>query len=197
MTRLGFIVEGHGETEALPTLVRRIVDWSQCPELELLPPFRSKKPAIVDDDELAALVRFQRDKLGGAGVMLISCDADQDCPANLGPSRVEVAREVAPDCLVSAVLPKVEFEAWFLGSLESLRGVRGIKHDAVSPEDPEAVRDAKGALSQVMQGSRAYSPTADQPALAAEFDITASRERCPSLDKLCRDIERLIGPLAI
>ncbi len=38
-------------------------------------------------------------------------------------------------------------------------------------------------------GGRAYLDTTDQPALMAKLDIAAARLRCPSLDKLLRDLE--------
>jgi hypothetical protein len=91
------------------------------------------------------------------------------------------------------VLAKSEFEAWFLGSLESLRGVRGLAGTAVSPERPEEIRDAKGYLTRQMTGGRTYVEVDDQPALAARFDWQLARQRCPSLDKFLRDVERLLA----
>ncbi|MBM4466711.1 MAG: DUF4276 family protein [Chloroflexi bacterium] len=96
----------------------------------------------------------------------------------------------------SDVLAKSEFEAWFLGSLESLRGVRGLAEAAVSPERPEDIRDAKGYLSRQMTGGRTYVEVDDQPALADRFDLQLARQRCPSFDKFIRDVESLVAALA-
>jgi hypothetical protein len=58
--------------------------------------------------------------------------------------------------------------------------------------NPESIRDAKGFLTRNMPGSRAYSETADQPALAAVFDIQTARSRSDSFDKCCREVRRLL-----
>lgn len=73
------------------------------------------------------------------------------------------------------------------------RGQRGIREDAESPADPEAVRDAKGALSQRMRGNRGYVATDDQPALLASMDLDLASKRSPSFAKLRRDLAALVG----
>ena len=96
---------------------------------------------------------------------------------------------------VAVVFAKSEFEAWFLGSLESLRGVRGLAETSVPPEKPEEIHDAKGYLTRQMMGERTYIEVDDQPALAAEFDLQLARQRCPSFDKFIRDVETLLTKL--
>lgn len=83
---------------------------------------------------------------------------------------------------------KQEFENWFLMAARSLRGHRGLPSDLEPPSEPEAVRDAKGWLSQRMPDR--YSETLDQPALAAVFDWREAAV-LPSFDKLLRDLVRL------
>ena len=91
---------------------------------------------------------------------------------------------------MALVLANRELEAWFLGAKESLRGIRGIRRDAVTPANPEAIRGAKERLSVNMQGRR-YIATDDQPALAHAFDLGAAEAKCPSFAKLVRDVTRL------
>jgi len=62
--------------------------------------------------------------------------------------------------------------------------------DIASPEHPESIRGAKEWLSKRMQPGKAYSPTADQAALAASLDLQAAR-RAPSFDKFYREVVRL------
>jgi hypothetical protein len=97
------------------------------------------------------------------------------------------------DLSASVILAKREFEGWFLGSLESLRGVRGIIDDVVSPSHPEEISGAKERMSQFMAGNRTYVAIDDQPALASKFDLNLARNKCPSFDKFRRDFERLIS----
>jgi hypothetical protein len=74
--------------------------------------------------------------------------------------------------------------------MDSIAGRRGISPDATGPEDPEAIRDAKGWLSSRMGLTKSYRETLDQPALSAVFDLDAAR-RAPSFDKMWRDVVSL------
>lgn len=89
--------------------------------------------------------------------MLVLLDADDDCPAELGPELLRRAAE-ATQLPVRVVLPKIEIEAWVLSRIESVRGVRGISRGAKTPADPESIRNAKAALSDRMDGTRGYVP---------------------------------------
>ena len=109
-----------------------------------------------------------------------------DCPAELGPELLKRIVEAHGDLSASVILAKREFEGWFLGSLESLRGVRGIVDDVVSPSNPEEIRGVKERMSQFMAGNRTYVAIDDQPALASKFDLNLARNQCPSFDKNIR-----------
>jgi len=84
-----------------------------------------------------------------------------------------------------------EYEAWFLSAAASLRGKRGLPEDLASPPAAELIRDAKGWLSDRMP--RGYSPTTDQPALTAAFDLAEARH-ASSFDKLVRELAKLLAP---
>jgi hypothetical protein len=85
-----------------------------------------------------------------------------------------------------------EYEAWFLASIESLRGHRGIRADAESHPQPEEPRGAKGQLEQRMAEGKSYHETADQPALTALFDMQPTYARCRSF----RHLVKVFGELA-
>jgi hypothetical protein len=139
-----------------------------------------------------AVERLTRQLRAPRGILIL-IDADTDCPAELGPTLLERARGARPDIPIGLVLAKREFEAWFLASIESLRGQRGISEDAAMTAGPEDVRDAKGRLTRMMVGSGAYHETRDQPALTAIFDMNLARKRSDSFDKCWREIERLLA----
>jgi hypothetical protein len=63
-----------------------------------------------------------------AGGVLVLIDADDDCPAHLGPALLARAREARSDVPVSVVLANREFEAWFLAAAPSLAGNCGLGH---------------------------------------------------------------------
>jgi len=65
-----------------------------------------------------------------------------------------------------------------------------------APDNPEAVRDAKGWLSQHRPGGHPYKETVDQAAFTSAFDIIQARQHAPSFDKLCRELNALLSPLA-
>ncbi len=188
--RISCIVEGHGESEALPILLRRLRDLI-APELllEVRKPMRVPRANLAKEGDLKRYVELAAAQTDDDGGVLVLLDADNDLPCELGPRLLGFAQQVRPDRRIRVVAAEREFEAWFLAAAESLRGRRGLPADLTAPEDPEAIRDAKGWLTQRLAG-RSYRETIDQPALTAVFDIASAR-RARSFDKLYRDVESL------
>lgn len=186
---IGFIVEGHGEVYSVPLLMRRLGErfGVACTSP---PPLRVKRPVIVKPGELERHVELMADKVGAGGRILILLDADDDLACQLGPALLQRARAVRPDRTIGVVLAVKEYEAWFLAAATSLRGQRGLPAELDPPPEPERIRDAKGWLSARMPIT--YSPTRDQPAFTATFDLDAARA-CASFDKCCREFAALLG----
>ncbi len=190
---LGCVVEGHGEMEALPILIRRIAEAvDPTIALRVHHPIRISRSKLLRPGELERATRLAALNAGGGGAVLIVLDSDDDCPATLAAELLARARHTVGHLPISVVLPKREFEAWFLAAAESLRGVRGLSEELAGPPDPEAVRGAKEWLSDRMVTGRKYRETLDQAALTARFDMAAAR-RADSFDKLCREVRRLIA----
>lgn len=187
------IVEGEGEVEAVPLLIRRIA-VAACPDVVVdivSPPIRIARSKLMKAGELERAIELAARQAGSLGAILVLIDSDDECPAYLAPqlhARAERARKGFP---ISIVLAKREFEAWFLAAAESLRGRRGLRTDMTAPNDPEVIRDAKGWLRDRMPAGRRYRETLDQPALAAVFDLQTAR-KCGSFDKYYREVVRLI-----
>lgn len=192
---VGCIVEGHGDREAVPVLIRRIAErLDPALVVHVAPPIRTSRYKLVNPGELERAVELVTRRVGGQGAVLILLDSEDDCPAHLGPELLRRAVQVRSDVPLAVVLAKCEFESWFLAAADSLRGNRGLVKDLSSPPDPEAIRGAKEWLSQRMESGRTYSETLDQPALAACFDFDMAR-RADSFDKCYRDIVRLLTNL--
>lgn len=184
------IVEGHGEVEAVPLLIRRIAATLDAPPAVVVPPpLRVPKNRLLNPGELERTVEFAARKTGGRGAVLILLDADDDCPATLGPKLLERARRARSDLPIAVVLAHREFEAWFLAAATSLRGQRDLPADLQPPTNPEAIRGAKEWLAGRM--SRRYRETLDQPALTARFDLAVAIQ-APSFAKCHREIVRLL-----
>jgi hypothetical protein len=186
------VVEGHGEVRAVPELLRRIAA-EVAPGMHLVvpSPYRINRSNLVRPQRLEAVVQTQGDRVTGPGGVLVLIDADDDCPADLGPILLGRAQAARPDRKVAVVLANREFEAWFLAAAPSLAGRRGLPEGLESPPDPEAIAGAKEWLGHRMPDSP-YRATSDQAAFAASFDMKAAREKAPSFDKFWREVEWLI-----
>ena len=197
--RIVCIVEGHGEVEALPVLIRRIAAGLKCYNIDVPRPIRCPKSKIVragsavEPGELGRAVQLAVAKLEGRknGAVFILLDADDDCPATLGPELLAAAKNIRSDVRVSAVLAKQEYEAWFIASIESLKRKGKLPPEAEPHSDPESISDAKGYLSRQMGHGRTYSEPVDQPALSHEFDFDEAL-RCRSFRKCRREIMDLL-----
>ena len=193
--QIGCIVEGHGEVEAVPLLIRRVAANLYPESAVIIPrPIRISRDKLLQAGGLEQWVEIISVRIGAQGAIFVILDSDDDCPAELGPDLFHRASQVHTGLPIAVVLAKCEFEAWFLTAAESLRGQRGLGDDIHPPNDPEAIRGAKEWLSHRMEGRRSYSETHDQPALAALFDIEQARQ-ADSFDKCYRDIVRLLEEL--
>lgn len=191
--RLGLVVEGHGDVEAAPILVRRIAHCI-CEDLVIaIPkPVRCARTKIAHDHtELVRAVTLAHAK-AKRGPVLVILDADDDCPAQMSERFFEILRNSLPHVEVAVVFAKREYEAWFIAAFTSLEKHCDIRPGTViPPEDAEAIRGAKEWLSKHLK--RRYRETIDQPAFTRIFNLDEARERSPSFKKLWRDIEKILS----
>ena len=191
MRRIVAIVEGDGEVEAVPALIRRIhVEVSPAVPLEVGRPVRVPRDRLLKDGELERYLGLAANVAGADGCILVLLDANGDCPARLAPDILQRTRTARSGRRVEVVLAKCEYESWFIATIDSLRGARGISPNASVPPDPESIRGAKEWLRERMGGR--YSPTADQTALTARFDLASARRRSRSFDKMWRAVSALL-----
>lgn len=150
---------------------------------------------MVKRGELERAVEVAAGKAGVSGGIMILVDADDDCPAALGPSLLGRAQAVRGDIPIGLVLAKQEFEAWFLAAADSLAGRRGLPLDLTAPPNPESIQSPKAWLGRYMRASGGtYSETIDQPAFASVFALVAARS-ADSFDKCYREMEALLARL--
>lgn len=177
------IVEGQGDEVAVPLLLRKLRDAAEAWGLEIGRPHRRRRTQLVRKDDLQSAVRVAALQ-PGCSAILILFDADDDCPKELAPNLERWAAEVSEGRACAVVMANREYEAWFLASVETLRGHAGIVMDALSHHDPESPRDAKGELERRMLHASSYSPTVDQAPLTAHLDLAMAYRRCRSFRKL-------------
>jgi hypothetical protein len=188
MINVASIVEGDGEVQALPVLLRRLNEW-QTPEIfcNVLRPIRVRKDQFLNREDIfrkqlqiAAAVAEEN------GWVLILLDADDDCPFEAGKQILERAREIIPHRRISVVLANKEFEAWFIASASALDGHRGFKLGNNEIPDAENVRGGKEWISQRIPNGK-YHEVTDQPAFAALIDLNRTHENSRSFRKLCKE----------
>lgn len=197
--RVAAIVEGHGEVQALPILIRRI--WTEllgCEFVDVLtPPIRQKRHQLATDKDgalssaicLAAnKLESSRTELQDPELILVLVDADDDLPCKLGPEMQEFATVARNDFDVSCVVANVDYETWFVAASSSLVDFWKDPDNFVPPTNPEG-KNGKGWVKKRFNGPK-YSETLDQAKLTAQMNLAKCREVSTSFDKLCRELEK-------
>jgi len=178
------IVEGHGEIEALPRLIRRIYEQYLPDTTPIInPPIRIKAGSFLNDGayfqkyvQMAAAKAAQSD-----GEVLILLDCEDGCPAILGPDLLTRAMAVRQDVPYKVALAHREYETWFIAAAESLRGCAGLPNDLLPPANPEQIRGAKEWLGRHM--GQPYDPIIHQAAFTDRFDLRQAKA-VPSFARL-------------
>jgi hypothetical protein len=192
--RIACIVEGDGEVEAVPELVRRIArDLAPPAFVDAVVSQRISRSRLAGKPpHLERAIEFAARKAGSGGAILIALDADDDCPKTLAPALLGRAHAIRSDLPIAVVLAKYEYEAWLLASAASLRGQHGLAAELAPPAEPEAIRDAKGWLTEHMPRGRPYKEPLHQLQLTKLLEPALARS-APSFDKLYREVQSLIG----
>ena len=185
------IVEGHGEANGLPNLLRNILfnHFSRY-DVEIDRPVRAKGRQDLELRLETHIGRAtDRDTCDG---ILILVDADVDCPVKVANTlRCEV-RKLGVSVPVEIVYAHHSYESWFLASIESIRGVAGISETAMFDGNPDEIPDPKEWLRRHLRQGIAYKETTHQPELSARIDIVSAHTSSRSFRKLCHAVEQLI-----
>ena len=86
------VVEGHGEVEAVPILLRRLIAEAQAWRIQAGKSIRRTRHQLVHEPELERSVHIALEQ-PDCGAILILFDGDDDCPAELGPRLQRVASQ--------------------------------------------------------------------------------------------------------
>lgn len=174
--RIASVVEGHGEVQALPVLLRRIADERGVFDRDIRTPHRIGRPHMTGQ-KVASAVRIQRAVVGDDGIVIVLYDSDDDDPATAVATTREHLAESSCEALVLVAVR--EYEAWLLAGIESLRGTASIAEDASFLGDPESPRNPAGKLEEQMTES--YKKTLHQARFTGRLDLEKASERSPSL----------------
>jgi len=170
------IVEGHGEVQALPVLLRRFQSIANPPEpVDIQPPIRMHSESFFDLEKLARYLQIASADPADRHLILLVRDADEACPVQVSARIQGLLRDHA-HLNILTVVTQTEYESWFLAAIPSIAGTRKLPSNLVRPENHDSIRGAKEWLSRHMGTSACYSETIDQPAFSATIDLDQARE---------------------
>ena len=192
MPKIVPIVEGPGDIEAVPELIRRILydiyhayDWQIAHPLKTnnLTTFRQR----VND-----FMMYARG-IPDCGAVLVLLDLDDGCPKD---EALSLAQEIRNGYYfshpVGVVLAHCEYEAWFLASLDTIAGNCDLPKDLSYSEPAENRRGVKEWLTEQMPPGIAYRETYHQVRMTQFIDLSLAQSRSRSFQRLCHAISQLI-----
>ena len=143
------IVEGDGEVQAVPVLLRRVAQW-RTPDrvVEVAPPIRVRKDRFLNRDaEFQRYLQLAAAKCGDDGWILILLDADDACPAEMSSQVLGRANACVPHRRVSIVLA-----TWHEFELDYRRFSSGTRSQGGSPSRNfgRSSRNCRSMLSTVI-----------------------------------------------
>jgi hypothetical protein len=183
-------VEGHGEVDAVPLLLRRILRHHQWWNWSVALPKRAGSLGRLRK-RLDDFIRYAH-KEKDCKAILILLDLDDGCPAKEARDLAEQARKLNPRCPVAIVLAHREYETWFLASLDTIAGSHNLPSDLTFEGNVEDKRGAKEWLTAQMPAGQAYKPAVEQASFTGLIDLDLAQQRSRSFRRLCHALEELI-----
>lgn len=191
--KIQLIVEGEADVLAVPVLVKRILIEHGHGDVQLAQPAQ-RRGEITQ-------VKRQFDTVFGAAVSddhPVLCVLDFDC-ATCHDVLAEEAHFLAqsqrlrPSYPFRACFIVKEYESLFLWDAASTKAsLPTIRGEYQFPNNPEAIRDAKGELSNAQAKGSAYKPTLHQVALSKKLNLAVVREKSPSFQRLEKAVLDLV-----
>ena len=188
---IALMVEGHGEVQAAPLLLRRIFqEVYESFAVSIEKPFRVPRSKICNkSNDFRRAMQFLGMKNPDA--IFIIFDSDDDCPVSIAQEVRAAAQAEVVDTPIFVVAAQREYEAWLLAGSAELEIVDKVAYEKL-PSSLESVRNPKLLLKKVL-ASGTYSETVDQSRLTGRFDLELARSLSTSFDKLVRDLGKILG----
>jgi len=198
MKKLVMLVEGEGDRDAIPCLVKRLITDQKAWESVVLdkepPLIVGEIPGLVKNEcaewrrYLKLAVKTRRNAAG----LLVVLDGDAQkilgqpfCARDVAFLLSEAARDVGAGSVFSlaVVIACLEYESWLIAGVESLAGKKsnqgfgGVRAGTPRYEGnvEQSPRAAKQWMSRVMES--AYKPTIHQELLTSMIDLDVVRTK--------------------
>lgn len=182
----GLIVEGQGDANSLPLLLRRWLD-QRTEYRDIL-----GKPAVCNgrDRAIAAngLERYVAavSARPGCRAVLVVLDTEGDPACNLGPELLARAQTITR-MPVAITLADRGWEDWLYASIETLRIGSGLEYDKRL--------QGTSVIKEALKPARYVKPTW-QPRLTARMDIELAMSRSPSLSRMLQKFDELASQVS-
>lgn len=193
MRTLHLLVEGDGDKEAAPILLRRLLheehqryDWLVGPKHVMkvhgLAKLRNELPKYME--------HLRGKSCAGAMILL---DLEDQLPCQEAPALAEAIAGLQPlPFPVVVVFAYREYESWFLAGLPSIAAQSSLfAADLTYPNDPEAKRGAKEELTKRMPATVKYNAVLHQAKFTDYLSFEQAR-RAPSFRRLERALAELL-----
>jgi hypothetical protein len=183
---LGLVVEGPGDQQAVPVLVRdhlsAVGEYKVGIGNTLSANGRDK---LLADEKLERFVKLATLVPGACGVLVVF-DAEDDAACAVGPE-VRARAASVTHLPVRVCVAIRSFENWIAASADSV-------FENVSDEMLLQDTEGKGALGLIKQHLPVkYVKTVYQARLTARIDHSIAGGRCPSLARLFRCVDELVA----
>lgn len=202
------IVEGHGEVQALPILIRGWLKSRRFTNVSVGPPVRAAGSGALkarhDATEDLGIEHYVSIALASQrtpDALFVLLDADEGCPKKVGEELLRRARNVLPEGFpVGVVLANREYEAWFLAALGSPRFRRSLVENGIcdtppvasSVKDAESISDCKKRVAELILREK-YQETIHQKTLTELLPFTqAVALRSRSFRKLLKELSEVL-----
>lgn len=175
------IIEGQGERQAVPLLLRRLLHDASVYDVRIDDPVNAHGVGNLS----AKLERFLQHahRRPGCSAIIVIQDGEGACPAELVREHVWRAFEAGCARPVAFVIANRMYESWLVASSGT------VMPDSEPFEgDPEVLHSPKVWLDHHMPPGLAYKETTDQAAMTARLD--------PALARKCRSFRRLEAALS-
>ncbi len=187
------IIEGPGEVDAFPILLRRLLALRQIYGISVQRPINAHGIGnLTTPNGLEKFLKLAENR-GSCDAILILIDADVGCAKEIALEFANRARIHNPHIATAVVAAKYRYENWFLASFETLAGQRGLEAILPCLIDPEGIPDPKRWISNYKIKGRTYRETADQAPLSQLINLNLVSTRSRSFRRLENAVDELLG----
>jgi hypothetical protein len=193
MKSIILVVEGDGDKAAAPLLLRQVLYKYGRYDIDVGQPVKAGNCSKLEK-EFEKFLRHAQGK-PRCGAILVLLDSDDGCPKELAANLVAQCNKTSVGKSVAIVCATREYEAWFLASLETIKGSAEISESASFNGDVEMLRGVKEWLGKQMPSGRAYKETLHQASLTQRIDLELAHANSRSFRWLCHAVEQLVDAI--